>query len=176
MVTAEEKLKERIKELTCLYDVTSIIVNCDYNEVEVGLRAIVFCLKNAWQHTDDTYVVLKTDDYSITSKKEHKDYVFLTSAITLFNKEIGTIKVGYPSEKYSVLDFLEEEQQLLNNVCLEVGNLLERKEIKENEILIKRQVEQSDRLRILGEITAGIAHEIQNPLNLVNNFLVLQSF
>ncbi|APU09902.1 histidine kinase [Cellulophaga lytica] len=173
MVTAEEKLRERIKELTCLYDVTSIIVNCDYNEIEVGLQAIVSCLKNAWQYINDTYVVLKTDEYHIETKKEYKDYVFLTSAITLFNKEIGTIKVGYPSKKYSVLDFLEEEQQLLNNVCLEVGNLLERKEIKENEILIKRQVEQSDRLRILGEITAGIAHELNTPLANILGFAEL---
>ncbi|MEP0212737.1 MAG: HAMP domain-containing sensor histidine kinase [Cellulophaga sp.] len=173
MVSAEEKLKERIKELTCLYDVTSIIVNCDYNEIEVGLQAIVSCLKNAWQYIDDTYVVLKTNDYHIISKKEHTDYVFLSSAITLFNKEIGTIKVGYPSKKYSVLDFLEEEQLLLNNVCLEVGNLLERKEIKENEILIKRQVEQSDRLRILGEITAGIAHELNTPLANILGFAEL---
>jgi two-component system NtrC family sensor kinase len=29
---------------------------------------------------------------------------------------------------------------------------------------------QSEKLASLGELTAGIAHEIQNPLNFVNNF------
>tara|TARA_R110002049_G_scaffold155109_4_gene319955 strand:+ start:1191 stop:2282 length:1092 start_codon:yes stop_codon:yes gene_type:complete len=173
MATIEDKLKERIKELTCLYEVTSIIVNCDYNEIEVGIRAIVSCLKKAWQYGNDTYVILETKTHHIETKKEHKNYVFIVSSITVFNENKGMLKVGYPSSKYEVEDFLEEEKQLLDNVALEVGNLLERKEIKENEILIKRQVEQTDRLRILGEITAGIAHELNTPLANILGFAEL---
>jgi C4-dicarboxylate-specific signal transduction histidine kinase len=33
------------------------------------------------------------------------------------------------------------------------------------------QLVQSKKMASLGELTAGIAHEIQNPLNFVNNFL-----
>ncbi|HDZ13498.1 MAG TPA: sensor histidine kinase, partial [Pricia sp.] len=38
MTTAEAKLKERVKELTCLYEVTSIIVNSDYDRLEASLQ------------------------------------------------------------------------------------------------------------------------------------------
>lgn len=41
---------------------------------------------------------------------------------------------------------------------------MERKRIKESEAATRRQIERADRLHILGEITAGIAHELNTPL------------
>lgn len=138
MHTAEQKLKERIKELTCLYEVTSLIVNCDYDDVKTALKGIVQCLERAWQFDEETYVALKTSDYDIRTAEKGEEYLFLESPITTFNKPQGGIKVGYPTPKYKLDDFLEEEQQLLDNICLEVANLLERKEIRESEARIRR--------------------------------------
>jgi signal transduction histidine kinase len=45
-----------------------------------------------------------------------------------------------------------------------IGNLVERKQIRDSEEAVKRQMERADRLHILGEITAGIAHELNTPL------------
>lgn len=173
MITAEDKLKERIKELTCLYEVTSIIANCDYDQIQTSLDAITSCLEVAWLYEEDTYVTLDTGGYRVTTNKENIPLVCLKSTIKVFNKPEGFIEVGYPASKFSMSDFLEEEKKLLEDVCFDVGNLLERKQIRDNEIAIKRQMERADRLNILGEITAGIAHELNTPLANILGFAEL---
>jgi C4-dicarboxylate-specific signal transduction histidine kinase len=41
--------------------------------------------------------------------------------------------------------------------------------------LTQSQLVQSEKMASLGELTAGIAHEIQNPMNFVNNFSEVNS-
>jgi len=173
MTTAEAKLKERVKELTCLYEVTSIIVDSDYDQLDTSLEAIVYCLKRAWQFENEAEVFLKVAEYQIETKNYHPKMTFLEMDIKVFNRVDGKIMVGYATDKYSEADFLEEERTLLNNVSLAVGNLLERKQIRDSEVAAKRQVERADRLHILGEITAGIAHELNTPLANILGFAEL---
>jgi two-component system, NtrC family, sensor kinase len=63
-----------------------------------------------------------------------------------------------------------------NNRQKQKVNLLlheQKNEIQQTLIVLKStqaQLIQSEKMASLGELTAGIAHEIQNPLNFVNNF------
>ncbi len=173
MDNTETKLKERIKELTCLYEVTSIIVNSDYDHMETSLEAIIYCLKKAWQFENDTEVLLKSGGYDIMTERFNSNLVSLASDIRVFNSSDGFIQVGYPKADYDQTSFLKEERKLLDNVALAVGNLFERKQVHDSEAAIKLQVERADRLRILGEITAGIAHELNTPLANILGFTEL---
>lgn len=173
MVTADEKLKERIKELTCLYEVTSIIVNSDYDQLQTSLEAIAYSLKRAWQFEKHASVNLNVCGYKVSTDSSAQEIISVKSAVKVFNVKEGFIEVGYPAKQFTKTDILDEEKKLLKNVCLEVGNLLERKQIWENEKTIRRQMERTDRLHILGEITAGIAHELNTPLANILGFAEL---
>ena len=59
---------------------------------------------------------------------------------------------------------LQEQKKEIDNQRSKAENTLE--ELK----TMQHQLIQSEKMASLGELTAGIAHEIQNPLNFVNNF------
>lgn len=164
MSKTEQALKERIKELTCLHEVSSIIANTNFEFIDDTLKAIAFSLKKAFQYPAKTDIIIKSDPIAIQTGLNAKDDLKIVSNIYIFNKAKGQLIAFLNSSKIEEFNFLKEERLLMDNVALKIGNLLERIEIQKNEASLKRQMEHADRLSILGEITAGIAHELNTPL------------
>ncbi|KAA0548518.1 sensor histidine kinase [Bacillus sp. BGMRC 2118] len=96
--------------------------------------------------------------------------------VLLLNEKIQNKKVYYTNGESTHL-LLLSKSELLDQFDMSVGRIVTFTDITEIEQLEKR-IYQSEKLALLGEISAKAAHEIRNPLTVIYGFLTLmkQSF
>lgn len=91
--------------------------------------------------------------YVIIASKQRKE----------IEKEIEKNRIILAEKKHLEVLVNERTSEILNQK-IELEKTLEQLQATQAQLI------QSEKLASLGELTAGIAHEIQNPLNFVNNF------
>ncbi len=128
------------------------------------LSRVHFHLSKYYEQQRNHEKALKHLDIHVTLEKEfHKN----TITQKVLNLEI-THKAEETKKEADVIRLKNEELTKLNK------EIEEQKERLENTLAdlksTQAQLIQSEKMASLGELTAGIAHEIQNPLNFVNNF------
>ncbi len=167
-------LRERIKELTCLYDIAKV-ASQPGQSLDAILHEIVNVLPLAWQYSEAAVARLVLDgnmyangNFPTTCQKQSAD-------IVVNDKPRGVIEIGYampPSESGSDL-FLPEEQRLLNEVAHQTALIIECKQAEEDRLKLCDQLRHADRLATVGMLSAGVAHELNEPLGSILGFAQL---
>lgn len=170
------ELQERIKELSCLYDLASLSMDESKSLSEV-LQTVVERIPLAWCFPEDARCVLEVGEVTFASSSIASPVVELTQEVVLQHQKPGMLRIQYPSPRYSMEHFLPEEVNLLKKLATEIGLIIDRRQSSEREQKYLATLARQDRLKVLEEITAGIAHELNTPLGNIFGFaqLILDS-
>ncbi len=168
------ELQERVKELSCLYAVSQIIVEPELTRND-RLRRVVTVLPRAWRYPDRAVARITLDD----ERFESPGYEFVRTPqradLVVEGVRRGVVEVGYTSisPQNGEEPFLLEERKLLENVARQVSLFVTRHESAARRAVLEDQLRHADRLATIGQLAAGVAHEMNEPLSSVLGFAQL---
>ena len=167
-------LQERVKEISCLYNMSQIADKPYVSLVDL-IYSIMDLLPPAWQYPEitQTRIIFDGIDYSLPNFNTEASK--LSADIDIGNRKRGLIEVIYTKEMPQLDEgpFLKEERKLLDTIAKELAFILKRRETEEDKEKLLNQLHHADRLATVGELAAGVAHEINEPLGSILGFAQL---
>ena len=171
---AQVDLRERVKELTCLYGIARLVAEPGISLDEI-LQGIAELLPSAWLYPEIASARIILDDRSYVTIAFQKGIHKLVAEIVVSEQRRGTVEVVYGKEKPELDEgpFYKEERNLIDTVAKEVGIIIKRREAEEDQLRLQEQLRHADRLATIGQLAAGVAHELNEPLGNILGFAQL---
>jgi two-component system NtrC family sensor kinase len=171
---AQWALRERVKELTCLYGIARAAGRPGL-DLDRWLMEIVELLPPGWQypHLTEARITLDGRTFSTAHFREAPDHQ--SAAIRVGGITRGVVEVVY-TEKTPDMDegpFLKEERNLLDEIARQVSLIVEQREAEAGTSRLQEQLRHAERLATVGQLSAGVAHELNEPLAAVLGFAEL---
>lgn len=170
----ELALRERVKELGCLYEIAHLS-NQREEALEKCLQAVVELLPPAWLFPEIAWGRIRVDDISVSAGPAETAEHRLAAPIEVDGQVRGTVEVGYCADPPDIEQhaFLPEEQRLLLAVAKELSAVVARRDASRAREQLAQQLQHADRLATIGQLAAGVAHEINEPLTTILGFAQL---
>ncbi len=167
-------LRERIKELTCLYGIAKLVqlpgISLDYI-----LRETVKLLPPGWLYPEIASAQIVYDDQVYITPGFQKAVHSMKADILVHKQKCGFIEIRYSAEKPTLDDgpFLREERNLIDTIAQELSIIIEQSKAEEEKLKLQEQLRHADRLATIGQLVAGVTHELNEPLANILGFAQL---
>jgi signal transduction histidine kinase len=165
------RLRERVKELTCLYGIARLAGDAG-SSFETVLEGVVRLLPPAWQYPEIATARILVDGRAYVSDPFAEGPFRQFADIVVEGDRVGLVEIFYTEERpdLRIRPFLDEERSLLDTVAQEVALIVLHKQAEEQRARLEAQLRHADRLATIGQLAAGVAHELNEPLNGILGF------
>ena len=172
------KLIERNKELTCLYGMAQVVENSKATLPEI-LQSVTELIPPAFQFPEITSSKIQIDQHIYSTPGFKESNKKLTEKLIIQGIKRGAVEVLY-SEKHPErsdieISFLQEEKNLLKTIAGQVALIIEKRKADRKRYELEGQLRHADRLAKIGQLTAGVAHELNEPIGNILGFAQLAS-
>lgn len=169
-------LQERVKELSCLYRIANVLDTPDKSIGDV-LGEIVKIIPSAWLYNADAVARIQLDDRSYDSGEYGHGKQEQSADIVIDGAKRGRVQIAYLHRKPELDEgpFLSEERRLIDTIARELSLRIERRLYEEEQAKIKEQLKHSNRLAVIGQLAAAVAHELNEPLTNILGFAQLSA-
>ena len=167
-------LAERIKELKTIYQINRIGSEPGQSLEDIMIGSVDI-IPPGFLHPDFTCCKIVYANHTFKSSNYKKPVYILKEDILAGDEVRGYVEVGYMRESGSIYKdpFLKEEQPMLKAIAGELGHVAARKQYETEKERLQQQLLHADRLVTVGQLTAGIAHELNEPLGGILGFAQL---
>ncbi|MBI2923192.1 MAG: PAS domain-containing sensor histidine kinase [Planctomycetes bacterium] len=168
------RLGERVKELTCLYAIAQAAAEPELVTEQV-LARIAELLPPAWQYPEVAVARITVDGQAFATGGIAPAWKHQWADIVSGGRRRGSVEVAYSEERpeWDEGPFLREERNLINAVARQVSLILERRQAREEQARLQEMLRHADRQATIGQLAAGVAHELNEPLGSILGFAQL---
>ncbi len=167
-------LRERVKELDCLYGITRLVAHAG-SSLDDLLQNVAELLPPAWLYPDVAAARIRLDDRTYSTFGADGMVHKMTADIVVDDSRRGSVEVGYTADKPRIDEgpFLTEERRLIDTIANELSFIIEQRLYNEEKTRLQDQLRHADRLATIGQLAAGVAHELNEPLSNILGFAQL---
>ena len=168
----EQRVKERVKELNCLYRISQIVAQPDVSLEEI-VREVVEAIPAGWKYPQlcCARVVLggqqfRTKNFTSTDWGQSAD-------IDVHGTHTGTVDVCYLEAKPELDEgpFLKEERHLIDAIASRLGKTVEQR--RAEDALRRSRAELARSNADLEQFAYVASHDLQEPLRMVASYVQL---